>query len=93
MNSQHAPDFSLKNPEGLCKYLEEFEELAEWNGLTTKQKAKLLVKYVDKEMHAFWKWLEGYSQDYEILKQEILKAYSKLLLDNKSIIIHLCKLV
>ncbi|KXN85038.1 hypothetical protein AN958_11776 [Leucoagaricus sp. SymC.cos] len=91
--TKQAPDFDSKNPKDLKKFLEEFEELAERNGLTVKEKAKMVVKYVNKETKAFWKRLEGYNQDYSILRKKIMKAYSKTLLDNKLTVAHLVKLI
>jgi len=51
--SRQAPEFDLRNPEELKKFLEEFEELAERYGLMTKEKTKIVVKYVDKKMKKF----------------------------------------
>jgi len=51
--SRRAPEFDLRNPEELKKFLEEFEELAKKHGLMTKEKIKMVVKYVDKEMKKF----------------------------------------
>lgn len=73
--------------------MEEFEELAEKCRLTAKEKAKMVVKYVDREMKKFWKRLEGYGDNYEILKRKFLGAYSKTLLEDKSIVAQLVKLV
>jgi len=81
--SRCAPEFDSRNPEELKEFLEEFEELAERHGLTTKEKAKIVVKYVDKEMKKFWKRLEGFGDDYMILKRKIMGAYSKILLEDK----------
>ena len=47
--SKRAPDFDSRNPEKLKEFLKEFEELAEKSGLTTREKAKIVVKYVNKE--------------------------------------------
>jgi len=47
--SRHAPEFDSRNPEELKEFLEEFKELAERHGLTTKEKTKMVVKYIDKE--------------------------------------------
>ncbi|KXN87341.1 hypothetical protein AN958_08931 [Leucoagaricus sp. SymC.cos] len=91
--TKQAPDFDSKNPKDLRELLEEFEELAERNGLTVKEKAKMVVKYVDKETKAFWKRLEGYNQDYGTLKKKIMKAYSKTLLDDKPTVAHLVKII
>ena len=51
--SRRAPEFDLRNPEELKKFLEEFEELAERHGLMTKEKTKMVVKYIDKETKKF----------------------------------------
>jgi len=88
-----APEFDLQNPEKLKKFLEEFKELAERHGLTTKEKVKIVVKYVDKEMKKFWKRLEGFGDDYIILKRKIMEAYSKTLLEDKLTVTKLVKLV
>ena len=51
--SRCAPDFDSRNPEELKEFLEEFEKLAEKHGLTTKEKAKMVMKYVDKKTKKF----------------------------------------
>jgi len=91
--SRCAPELDSRNPEELKEFLEEFEELAERYGLTTKEKAKMVVKYVDKEMKKFWKGLEGFGDNYMILKRKIMGAYSKTLLEDKPTVAELVKLV
>jgi len=91
--SKRAPEFDLQNSEKLKEFLEEFEELAERHGLTTKEKTKMVVKYVDKETKKFWKRLEGYGDDYVILKRKIMGVYSKTLLEDKPTVAELVKLV
>jgi len=93
LGSRHAPDFDSRNPEELKEFLEEFEELAEKHGLTTKEKVKIVVKYMDKETKKFWKRLEGFGDDYIILKRKIMGAYSKTLLEDKPTVAKLVKLV
>jgi len=61
--------------------------------LTTKEKMKMVVKYVDKEMKKFWKRLEKYANDYGKLKRKIIGAYSKILLEDKLTVAELVKLV
>lgn len=73
--------------------MKEFEELAERHRLITKEKTKIVVKYVNKETKKFWKRLEGYGDDYIILKEKIMEAYLKTLLENKPTIAKLVKLV
>ena len=51
--SKRAPEFDLQNSEKLKEFLEEFEELAERHGLMTKEKTKMVVKYIDKETKKF----------------------------------------
>ena len=41
----------------------------------------------------FWKRLEGYGDDYMMLKRKIMGAYSKTLLENKLTVAELVKLV
>jgi len=91
--SRRALDFDSQNSEDLKEFLEEFEELAEKCGLTAKEKAKIVVKYVDRETKKFWKRLEEYGDDYEILKKKISGAYSKILLEDKPTVAQLIKLV
>ena len=91
--SRHVPEFDSQNPEELKEFLEEFEELAERHGLTTKEKTKMVVKYVDKETKKFWKRLEGFGDDYMILKRKIMGAYSKTLLEDKPTVAELVKLI
>jgi len=91
--SRRTPDFDLKNPEELKEFLEEFEELAEKSRLTTREKAKIVVKYTDKETKQFWKRLEGYRNNYATLKRKIMRAYSKTLLKDKPTVAQLVKLV
>jgi len=77
----------------LKEFLEEFEELAKRYGLTTKEKAKMVVKYIDKETKKFWKRLEGFEDNYMILKRKIMGAYLKTLLEDKPTVAELVKLV
>jgi len=91
--SRYVPEFDSQNTEELKEFLEEFEELAERHGLTTKEKTKMVVKYVDKETKKFWKRLEGYGDNYGKLKRKIMGAYSKTLLEDKPMVAKLVKLV
>jgi len=91
--SKQAPEFDSRNPEELKEFLEEFEELAKRHGLTTKEKTKIVVKYMDKETKKFWKRLKEYRDDYGKLKRKIMEAYSKTLLENKPTVAELVKLV
>ena len=68
------------------EFLEKFKELAERYSLITKERTKIMVKYMDKEMKKFWKRLEGYGNNYATLKRKIVGAYLKTLLENKLIV-------
>jgi len=73
--SRRAPDFDSRNLEELEEFLDEFEELVEKFGLTTREKAKMVVKYANKKTKQFWKRLKGYGDDYVKLKRKIIGAY------------------
>jgi len=77
----------------LQEFLEEFEELAKRCRLTTREKAKVVVKYVDRETRKFWTRLEGYGDDYARLKKKIMGAYSKNFLEDELTMAELIKLV
>jgi len=91
--SRQAPNFDSQNPEELQEFLEEFEELAKRCRLTIREKVKVVVKYVDREMRKFWTRLEGYGDDYARLKKKIMGAYSKNFLEDEPIMAELIKLV
>jgi len=91
--SRCAPEFDSQNPEELKEVLEEFEELAKRHGLMTKEKTKMVVKYMNKETKKFWKRLEGYVKNYTTWKRKIIGAYLKTLLENKPTVTELVKLV
>jgi len=91
--SRQALDFDLRNPEELQEFLEEFEELAKRCRLTMREKAKIVVKYVDRETRRFWTRLEGYGDDYAKLKKKIIGAYSKNFLEDELAMTELIKLV
>jgi len=93
LQSRRVPDFDSQNPKDLKEFLEKFKELVEKCGLTAKEKAKMVVKYVDRETKKFWKRLEEYSNDYKVLKKKIIGAYSKMLLEDKPTVAQLVKLV
>jgi len=91
--SRQAPDFDSQNPEELQEFLEEFEKLAKRCRLTTREKAKIVVKYIDRETRRFWTRLEGYGDDYAKLKKKIMGAYSKNFLEDEPAMMELIKLV
>jgi len=51
--SRQAPDFDSQNPKELQEFLEKFKELAKRCRLTTREKAKIVVKYVNRETRKF----------------------------------------
>ena len=61
--------------------------------LIEKEKAKIVVKYVNKKTKKFWKRLKKYGEDYVILKRKIIGAYSKTLLEDKLMMAQLVKLI
>jgi len=77
----------------LQEFLEEFEELAKRCRLRMREKTKIVVKYIDREMRRFWTSSEGYGDDYAKLKKKIMGAYSKNFLEDKPAITELIKLV
>jgi len=61
--------------------------------LTIREKAKVVVKYVDRETRKFWTRLGGYGDDYARLKNKIIRAYSKNFLEDEPTMAELIKLV
>jgi len=73
---RQAPNFDLQNPKELQEFLKKFEKLAKRCKLMTKEKTKMVVKYVDRETRKFWTRLKGYGDDYARLKKKIMRTYS-----------------
>ncbi|OJA13438.1 hypothetical protein AZE42_02284 [Rhizopogon vesiculosus] len=74
-NSSKAPLFNGETSE-LLEFFELFEDLASTYGLTSADKSKCLVRYVDLPTKRFWITLTGYeSRDYGVFKQNILDQY------------------
>ena len=73
--------------------MEEFEKLTKRYRLIEREKAKIVVKYVNKKTKKFWKRLKKYREDYAILKRKIIGAYSKTLLEDKLTVAWLVKLI
>jgi hypothetical protein len=88
-----ALKFKVKCLEDLKLFLEEFEAAAMHCKLTEKEKSKEVVKYADKESKEFWKGLEGYDDDFMVLKDKILSLYSKEHVDNMLMVQKLKKYV
>ena len=58
--SQCAPCFSAQDDELLSEFLHEYEDLADGNGLTEKQKVETIICYILCDLHKLWKTLPGY---------------------------------
>ena len=58
--SQRAPCFSGQDDEILSEFLREYEDLANGNGLTEKQKVETILRYVPRSLSNLWSTLPGY---------------------------------
>ena len=58
--SQWAPCFSAQDDELISEFLHEYEDLADGNGLTEKQKVETMIRYVPRDLRKLWKTLLGY---------------------------------
>ncbi|KAG1874755.1 hypothetical protein DFJ58DRAFT_721750 [Suillus subalutaceus] len=71
-NSSKAPIFNSEMLE-LLEFFEVFEDLASTYGLTSADKCKSLVCYVDRQIKRFWIMLMGFeSREYGTFKKSIL---------------------
>ena len=59
--SQRAPYFSGEVGESLSEFLREYEDLADGNGLTERQKVETILRYVPRSVRNFWADLPGYA--------------------------------
>ncbi|KAG2067663.1 hypothetical protein BDR04DRAFT_982836, partial [Suillus decipiens] len=74
-NSSKALLFNGKTLE-LLEFFEVFEDLASTYGLTSTDKCKSLVRYVDRQTKCFWITLTGFeSREYGTFKRSILGQY------------------
>ncbi|KAG2073226.1 hypothetical protein BDR04DRAFT_1011023 [Suillus decipiens] len=74
-NSSKAPLFNGETSE-LLEFFEVFEDLASTYGLTSADKCKSLVRYVDCQTKRFWITLTGFeSREYGTFKRSILGQY------------------
>ncbi|KAG2066409.1 hypothetical protein BDR04DRAFT_983558, partial [Suillus decipiens] len=74
-NSSKAPLFNGEMSE-LLEFFEVFEDLASTYGLTSADKCKSLVRYVDRQTKHFWITLMGFkSCEYGTFKRSILGQY------------------
>jgi hypothetical protein len=74
VGGKHAPAFDGSEPRELNEFFEEFERLATRCGLDAAEKSKMVVKYVDLETRRLWKAMDGYGQDYNLMKTDILAS-------------------
>ncbi|KAG2739863.1 hypothetical protein P692DRAFT_20787380, partial [Suillus brevipes Sb2] len=74
-NSSKAPLFNGETSE-LLEFFEMFEDLASTYNLSSADKCKSLVRYVDLATKRFWITLTGYeSREYSVFKKSILGQY------------------
>ncbi|KAH8977838.1 hypothetical protein EDB86DRAFT_2775052, partial [Lactarius hatsudake] len=58
--SQRAPRFSGQDDEILGEFLREYEDLADGNGLSERQKVETILRYVPRSLRNLWSTLPGY---------------------------------
>ncbi|KAH8976612.1 hypothetical protein EDB92DRAFT_1823619 [Lactarius akahatsu] len=58
--SQCAPRFSGQDDEILEEFLQEYEDLADGNGLSERQKVETILRYVPRSLQKLWSMLPGY---------------------------------
>ncbi|KAF8812182.1 hypothetical protein BYT27DRAFT_7087875 [Phlegmacium glaucopus] len=91
--SKRAPDYNSRYPKELEEFLEEFENLAKQYELGGREMSRMVVRYVDRETRACWKELDGYDEDYKVLKKKIMKAHRKARLEDHPVFPQLVKLI
>ncbi|KAH9019770.1 hypothetical protein EDB85DRAFT_1816745, partial [Lactarius pseudohatsudake] len=57
---QRAPRFSGQDDEILEEFLREYEDLADGNGLSERQKVETILRYVPRSLQKLWSTLPGY---------------------------------
>ena len=74
--SQWAPRFSARDDELLSEFLHEYEDLADGNGLTEKQKVETIIRYVPRDLRKLWKTLPGYrNTKWRRFREELVELY------------------
>ena len=58
--SRRAPRFTGQDDEIFLEFLQEYEDLADRNGLTGKQKVETIIRYVPRSLRNLWVTLPGY---------------------------------
>jgi hypothetical protein len=73
--SSKVPSFSGETSE-LLEFLKLFEDLASSSGLTSSDKCKMIVRYVNLETKQLWVTLTGYeSKDFGVFKTNLIGQY------------------
>ena len=58
--SRRAPRFTGQDDEILSEFLQEYEDLADRNGLTERQKVEKIIRYIPRSLRKLWVILPGY---------------------------------
>jgi hypothetical protein len=74
--SKLAPYFTGDIEEPIGEFLQEYEELADSNGLTSRQKVETVVRYVNPTERDLWRSLPGYTRrDWDDLCDDLREEY------------------
>ena len=74
--SQRAPRFSARDDELISEFLHEYEDLADGNGLTEKQKVETMICYVPRDLRKLWKTLPGYrATKWRRFREELIELH------------------
>jgi hypothetical protein len=74
--SKLAPYFTGDIKEPISKFLQEYEELADSNGLTSRQKVETVVRYINPTECDLWQSLPGYiCHDWDNLCDNLCEEY------------------
>ena len=74
--SQRAPRFSARDDELISEFLHEYEDLADGNGLTEKQKVETMIRYVPCDLRKLWKTLPGYrATKWRRFREELIELH------------------
>ncbi|KAN0102336.1 hypothetical protein V8E52_012048 [Russula decolorans] len=77
-HSQHAPYFSSRHGDPIEDFLDEYEELANSHGLTSREKVKTIIRYISRSLRDLWESLDSYSArdwtDFRLALKKIHKA-------------------
>ena len=74
--SQRAPCFLAQDDELLSEFLHKYEDLADGNGLTEKQKVETIIRYVPRDLRKLWKTLPGHrNTKWRCFQEELIELY------------------